>query len=381
MDNTLILRHQVLPSNAKPNGVYVPFDNVDFSLDFNGRAIVMNSIKVSGRVAPRQSGNKITANDFYYDETIGIHNFFDTISSSTERQGLLESIQEYSRYVGMKADTTMYKTTLGGNLSNTVELKCFDQEVSNALIRLREKNSPSGTGGGIIDDDLSFVMKPDIVFNNAIGQTDPQDVRISYNKTGSLMLSLRVARVNEALFGLGVDADTSFTLNDLKVEFLSVPDENPNNTVITEVKQHVKQTILSERSNLSVRVPMVATSFSASFLPVDEENLTEFNTHRRSAVNELRNLQFLFNNNTMELITYNIDDRAEILRHYLMSMGQGSRNMLEATNNSARKGYGIGLEFEPVDLTNNSFNVNLEAPNFVNNPHIIYGYFKGILVV
>jgi len=56
----------------------------------------MNSIKISGRVVVRKGGNKLTNTDVVgYDHSIGAHNFFDTITSSTEQQGVLETIQQY----------------------------------------------------------------------------------------------------------------------------------------------------------------------------------------------------------------------------------------------------------------------------------------------
>jgi len=380
MDNSLIVRHATVPVNAKPDNQYTPFDNIDFTLDFNGRAILMNSIKLSGRVGVRNGADRPT-DPVTLDESIGAHGFFDTITSSTESQGTLETIQEYARYVGMKSDTTKSVSDMGGNLSNVVELKTFNRQITGQMLMMGETSVPTEADGGKYDDDLSFVISPDIIFNNAQGATDPDDVRVSYTKTGSLKLSLRVARVNEALYGPGVGATTVFTLSDVKCHFLTLPDANPKNQVVSEVKAHVKQTILSTQSNLSVRVPMVATSFSATFLPAGDESQATTNVRRRRAVNDMDNLQFLFNNNTMELITYELNDRSEILRHYLASMGTGKKNQVAPYINSGQDGYGIGLAFQPIDLTNNSFNVNLEAESFQNNPHILYAYFKGILAL
>jgi hypothetical protein len=167
-------------------------------------------------------------------------------------------------------------------------------------------------------------------------------------------------------------------IQDAKVIFISVPDANPSNTTVHEVKNHVRQTILSGQTNLSLRVPMVATSFSASFLPANEENSTAINTHRRAYIQKMNDLQYLFNNNTMELITYNMDDQREILRHYLMSMKSAKNNQLLPASNNADSGYGIGLAFTPLDLTKNSFNVNMEAAEFNDTNYILYSYFKGI---
>jgi hypothetical protein len=378
MDNSLIVRHATVPVNAKPNNEYTPFDNIDFTLDFNGRAVLMNSIKLSGRVATTSGGED---DIFIYDETIGAHTFFDTITASTENQGIIETIQEYPRYVGMKSDATLNVSDMGGNLSNVIEMKTFNKQIVASNIGFGEASAPTGEDGGEITDPLSFVITPDIVFNNAQGATDASDVRVSYTKTGSLKLSLRVARVQDAFLSQIPDNNRQFALVDVKCHFLTVPDDNPKNQVVTQVKAHVKQTILSRQSNLSVRVPMVATSFSGSFLPINEVGTGAFNTHERRAINDMTNLQYLFNNNTMELITYELNDRGEILRHYLNSMGSGKKSQVAPYINSGRLGYGIGLEFQPTDLTSNSFNVNLEALTFQNNPHVLYGYFKGILAL
>lgn len=380
--NTLIVRHETEPVNAKTSGTYEPFDNIDFTLDFNQRAILMNSIKISGRVAVRKGGNKLTgAEQVLYDPTIGAHNFIDTITSGTERQGNLETIQQYSRYVGMKSDTTNYEIDSGSNLSNVVELKSYDLKTALLNINVREQNVPTGTDGGVVDDDLSFVIAPDIVFNNAQGATDPGDVRVSYTKTGSLRLSLRVARVADGLFGREMDNTVTFSLVDVKCQFLSMPDENPQNQVITEVKAHVKQSILSNQANLSVRVPMVAKSFSGTFLPISESGSLTENTQRREAINDMETVQFLFNNNTMDLITYELKDRSEILRHYINSMGSARKAQVNPVENSAGRGYGIGIEFNAVDLTNTSFNVQLSSPTFNSNNQLLFGYFRGVVAL
>lgn len=377
--NTLIVRHETEPVNARQNGSYDPFDNIDFTLDFNQRAILMNSIKISGRVAVRKGGNKLNNDEVLYDPTIGAHNFIDTITCGTEQQGVLETIQQYSRYVGMKSDTTNYETDTGTNLSRVVELKTYDIRTAFANLNIREANVPTGADGGVVDDDLSFVIAPDIIFNNAQGATDPSDVRVSYTKTGSLRLSLRVSRIADGLFGLGMDNTVSFSLVDVKCQFLSMPDENPQNQVITEVKAHVKQSILSNQANLSVRVPMVAKSFSGTFLPINESGSLTDNTQRREAINDMDTVQFLFNNNTMDLITYELKNRSEILRHYLNSMGSARKAQVNPVENSAGRGYGVGIEFSATDLTNNSFNIQLSSPTFNSKNQLLFGYFKGVV--
>lgn len=381
--NTLLVKHEVEPINAKSTGEYEPFDNIDFTLDFNNRAVLMNSIKISGRFAPRKGGNVITGADgvVLYDETIGAHTFFDTITSGTEQQGILETIQEYSRYVGMKSDTTVFETDSGSNLSSVVELKSYSRIRANINLVTAETNVDTDANGGTTRKDLSFVITPDIVFNNAQGAMNADDVRVSYTKTGSLRLSLRVARVNDVLYGTAVDNTFTYTLQDVKCQFLSMPDDNPSNQVVTEVKANVKQSILSNNSNLSVRVPMVAKSFSASFLPIQDAGSLTANTRRRDAINDMETVQYLFNNNTMDLITYELKDRSEILRHYYTSMGSARKGQLNPPKNSAKEGYGVGLEFQPVDLTNNSFNIQLTSPSFSTENKLLIGYFRGILAL
>lgn len=141
--NTLIVRHETEPVNAKTSGTYEPFDNIDFTLDFNQRAILMNSIKISGRVAVRKGGNKLTgAEQVLYDPTIGAHNFIDTITSGTERQGNLETIQQYSRYSIEQTKT-----------SNTTRLERRSSRLSTT--GADEVNSKGGTPGCTVSTALS----------------------------------------------------------------------------------------------------------------------------------------------------------------------------------------------------------------------------------
>lgn len=381
MDNIALLKHSVLPSNAKPQDSYEEFDSVDFNLDFNGRKMLANTVKISGRLSVTKNGADFTTLELVgFDETIGIHSFIDTVTTSTQLQGMLETLQEPARYVGMLADQNQTRMTLGGNLSNTVELKTFDSSIPPRMLLTRETNQAFGEANcGQIDKDLSFVFSPLCCLNSAVGVQNPSDVSISYNTTGTVHVSIRLARLSSALFGLNMDNTIDYALTDLKCHFISIAEDNVKNDVVLELKSHVRQTIQSANTNVSVRVPMVCNSFSASFLPAFMESDFEFNAYERSAINDMKRVEFLFNNSILELITYDLSEREEILRHYSSSLGTGRLNNLNPSFTNAGKNYGIGLNFDATDLTRNSFNLQLEAPSFGEQPFIIYCYFKGLM--
>ena len=382
-----IVYHSVQPSNSKTDGKYKSFDNVDFLLNFEGRKMLGNTLKISGRlIVNPTSGTAINNEQIMYDNGIGIHGAVENWVVSTDKQGQLEYLTEYGRYCGMVKDTTMTDDDCGANAENQVELRTYTFREARQRLIDADKPAVSGTNSyapAYADDEdfyaLSFSMRPQICLNTMT--SDAGMPSVSYTKTGQIRVSMRVARATSFLHGSGMTGTVDFSLKDLRAEFISVPEDNVSVPVSMRVKSHIKQTILSENTSVSVKVPMVADAVSCSFQEQARENTLLYCNSNRAQLVDVSRCEFSFNSNSQELVSYLLEDRVDILRNYGRSFGDKDNNSMQLQMINANKAYGVGVEFEPTDLTNKSFTIALQSGVNSTNPYVMYCYFHGLMTL
>jgi hypothetical protein len=235
------------------------------------------------------------------------------------------------------------------------------------------------TGASVsVNDQCSFSVKPMFCLNatSGVGSTDTS---ISYSKTGPVRVIFTLARIFNALHGADVVAGCTYELSDLRLEYTTVPEDGVKNTTMHRVKYHIRQSVLSSRSNVSSKVPAVVSGVSCSFVRSNQENSGIDNGLERQFLPLVDQLSFLFNNNTNEYISYKLDDREEILSRYIESMKKTGTNSMSLTLLKANESFGVGLYFggEMVDLSNQTFNISIvSADSSINtNPISMHLYF------
>lgn len=354
---------------------YTEYDDVDFVLTFLGKKLVANTLRLEGDVVVYKTGTTrpVRGDDIKIDPFIGAHTFFDSVKTTTQNQGNIENFQNYARYVRMKTESTQTRDDMI-NSYNACEMKCPDQSISKALIRGYTQRLLDDTDQTVVDNDFS--IKPDFCLNNVVPLTSKDRPEISYRETGSVRLSVSMARVFDTLYGKDVDSNCSYQIKNLKLSFITVPDDGVIYKKVLKTKLNIEQNIRSSLANVSTKVPAVVRSVSCSFLKQSNMNKAEPNHNRTEALPLMNEVTFIFNDSTNRYISYNLTDREEMLMRYLESFNNNGENMVHPNILRANKAFGLGLNLGTlVDFTNQKFNIQLNSGVSNTSPYQMFLYF------
>jgi len=360
--------NSVQPEALKDGG-YGEYDTCDFVLTFENQSLVLDSIKLEGDITINPILNNTGPNSASIDNKTGIHSVIDTISIDTQNQGSIEFLDEYPRYVKMVSETN-YSRSDYYNSQFLSELRC-DTEANGA--RYFNNSGGTGTAGDpYINYPPDFCFKPLCALNQSAG---PNKL-LGFNKTGSITLRLRFRRNNLVLYGQFLTANSSYTLNNLKLSYMTVPQMN-SDPVIMKTYYHLKQKLSTTLANLNTKVPKICYAVACSFYPEADLNFVNLNQNETVALNDVSEVVFMFNDSTNRLITYPLKTQEEIKDHYLESLSFTNHNSLTMTSD---KGYGIGLNFNGnVDLRNQK--INLQIKSNIQRPFFMYMYFLSMLEI
>ena len=364
-----ITYHRVIPENLKD--AYVEFDQVDFNMDFKDRALVLGSVRLEGEVRVTKGGatlETIPTQQINLDGMVGAHSFVENYTTSIKGGSIIENITEYPRYAKMAMTATAGRSDMN-NSNNVCELKAPLDDMTNQML---QGVVPKVQPGVALRLDPDFSIKPLICLNSGAGN-------LSEKKTGPIRLSLQLVRNNGALFGNDMDATVSYELRNLRLRFTSVPDEG-SGSVVLKTKLNIKQSLQSSFSNIQTKVPAVCTAVSVSFQEQANENTATNNNLALDKVPNLSQTQFLFNDSTNTLITYQIKNVSEVLQRYIDSFMDTGRNFLSLQNLANNNGFGIGLDLgQAIDLSNQKFSLQVDSDLSSATPLIAYMYFHSFI--
>ena len=376
--------HRILPQNAKDS--YSEFDVVDFNLSFPERSMVVGTLRLEGEVEVLVD-NAITLNQatattllinadklkINLDGDAGAHSFCEQITT-TVGGNVVEAIMDYPRYVKMSA-VAMTSPHDNNNSSNVCELKAPRSEITNNV--LKGELTPTAVtldDGSILRDNPDFSIKPRICLNGGRGF-------VPHRKSGDIQVSINLTRNFGALFGVDMASAVSYKLKDLRVTFNSIPDDGSNESVTLSRKLSVKQSIQSSLSNVNVRVPADCSAVSCSFNVQSQENSPKYNNLALHAVPNLTSTQFIFNDSTNSLVSYQIRNNAELIDRYIDSFVDAEKNNMSPVKVANNNGFGIGLNFDEVIPLGNGNKFSIELQSSVSNfsPLVMYMYFHSVL--
>lgn len=349
---------------------YEEYDSIDFKLNHLGYAMLPNSLRIMADVELYEGSTKIESGDdeVFYDALVGGHAFYDSFVVSTQNQGAVENFQNYARWVKMSRCGTMGKDDVFKSSMVCEMVAPLDRDTQNILQGYKLKDDTKV-------EDANMFIKPDICLNNMVGGA------VSYNKTGEITVSVRLARINSALFGADMDGNNySYKLKNIKVAYNTVPD-SPDFSGAVEmlIKSSVVQTINSSHSIIHVRTPITADSVVMSFITTGDDNMPVANALELQTIPEISRVEYQFNDNTNGLVSYDIDNAPE-MRHYteeaFKSTGKSSFSLAKVEN---RKGYAIGFLFGYKQLVNSKIAVvvNSSLSYDVN----AYVYLNGVIQI
>ena len=372
--------HQVEPLAVKSS--YTENEIVDFVLDFEGRMMNLNSIRLNGKLKVMDNGgNRIVAQDVKLSHSVGLHSVISSITTELQNGGVIENIgQDYPRLVKTVGVATLKDGDY--NMSNYVCEGRFNTDVPNQSVSQGQVAVRNGGNNANVAKDFEFSIKPMICLNRATGGN------LSYNKSGSVRLSFNLEKNLKALNG--VDCGTGgavayasngmkYELSDLKVSFYSDPDDGSNNPIQMRTTQIVKSVLSSATANVSSKVPMMCVGVSCSFLSQSSEFSFNLDTNAMEQPENIRQVQFLFNNASNQYISYALDSIEEIMSKGIDSIANTGHTNAQLSNLKANDAFILGCAFDDIiDLSNQQFNIQITSDITNANPFLLYQIFHGV---
>ena len=365
-----ILFHRSEVENSKSS--YSQHDTLDFFINAQSRALMKNSVRIEGElsITKNSPAAKIEiTDDINLDNVIGIHSVVDSVSVEFGNVGLVEQFSEYQRYVKMteigERDVNDYHSG-----KKMCELITPSERGTQSLTVGFTNLNNSAVAGDARNVDWSF--KPSISLNKMSDD-------LSFSKSGQIRLSLTLGKVSSVLYGTGCDANTNYTLSNVRVVYKTV--EDAMNPVEMRTILNLKSSINSQLSNTMSKVPAVVDGVSCCFLRQDKENDVKDCNSSMDVLPGINELQFLFQDSTSEYISYVIDKKSEMVDLFVNSLRNSGHN--QVNSNSSQMNFGIGLSFPPVDLSNQKFNIQINSKHSTLSqvPYIIYQYFHSFVSV
>ena len=369
-----IKHNSVEPLSKKAS--YGENENIDFTLDFENEKYVSNSLRISGEVKfETTTGNRVAdGDDVKFDGKSGAHSLFRQFTVEFERKGVINTFQNYGRLVRMKADCTKYYKDFFSSEA-VCELRApkdrFTQWITRGV-------GNEGVGGNTPNNFVnpSFYLKPLICLNEMSGN-------LSYGKSGQIKVSLETESFINTLYGADVAGTSNYKLYNLRLHYLTVPEDGIDEKVAMRTHHHVKQNLDSSHGVISTRVPAIADSVSCSFLKSKHQNNSGYNNVETEKIPELEEVQFLFNDQ-ITYIDFPIQNPVEVLDNYVNSMTKGNpgHNSSMPTDIDRDSGFGIGLYWGKfVDFTNNKYTMSIKSGISNVDNYEVFMYFHGLVAL
>lgn len=382
------LYHTITPENDNPSG-FSEFAMCDFVLNFPQRKLMTGSIRMTGNVTISDTTTNYSqaiANT-YIDPLVGAHGLFDQASTTFDNLGQIENVLEYARFVKAVESAKTSKSDLFKG-SKVCELKAPNDNWAKAVLKGLNTGMVEDVTTKIpaISDDPSFSIRPMICLNSA----SSQDGGLSFRKSGSVRITMRVNRALGCLYGpsIGKASGTtvsSITITNLKLHFCSVPDDGIDYPLTMSNTINIKSTVQSSFANVSCSVPAICRGVTGTFIRQDRENAGgSDNPLACENIPALSTLEFLYNNTiNNSLVSYQITDYAEILKRYVRSVSSSDHTnatMWEARHNDC---FGIGLDFDGgvVDLRKQRFAIQISSGISSVSPYTLNLFFHGLQTI
>ena len=368
--------HESSPENNNVNG-FTEFSSVDFVIDAPSRKLLKNSIRLEADVLVfATTGNRVDrTHKIQIDNKVGGHSFIEScVVSMPESKGVVQNAQEYSRHVQQIATSSYTKNDYFCSDLQAEMRGCLE---FNGKVNIQQVASDNTTGTQD-PTDPSFCIKPIICLNSSTGGN------YSFADNGHIRLSFNLAKVHNALHGADCVAGTTYTLKNMVVRYMTVPDDGKKEKMIMNSYAMVKNSIQSNSANISVRVPSNSVGgVSINFLEQSRESDLTSNSYALNPYPQFQEVNYGFSDSSSQFISYTITDLGDALHKGVESLKRGGANEVNMESYSANKGYILGLDFngDYIDLSSNKFSVNLKSNSSNLNPHLVYLYFHTLLVI
>jgi hypothetical protein len=380
-----VINHAVIPDLVKANNTYAPLDLLDFNLNFQGRKMLFGTVRFQAQISiPNVTGVIPVVDrpdvqfDIKFDSMTGAgHSVIDTITTNVLNVGQVEDIQQYNRYHAMIMNATQSRNDTM-NSYNSCEMKAPSDLYTPMMLKgVRTKLPREEFSDYTVPPDFS--VKPSFCLNRTTA-VDSDDNSVSFSKTGTVRISILLARTLDVLFGNNVSGVTTYQLINPRIIYQSIPDDGKQAKLQMRVEYGLRTSINSADTVISTRVPAVADGCSISFIPTSHESTAEYNNLAQETLPALSELVFLWNNASNAMVTYTIRDPVEVADRYIESLKSAGHNNASLQQLKANSSYGVGLYFGTfVNLANQSFNIQMACGVQNGNPFTAHLYFHGLI--
>lgn len=385
-----LVYHEIKPSNdIQGTSGFSEYNTIDFNVVASGRALMLGSIKLAGQLIVNTAGSGTggtrtdRTKDIKLDNKIGAHAVFASFQSEITtgpNAQVLENCQEYARYCALLNIATEKETDVC-DLQDLCQLKgAFE---ANGATNLGQQFTNTANGQCVPDDDPTFCIHPKICFNSPVGSK-----LYSFDKLGNIKISCNLARTVNALYGQDMDANVNYSLHNVRLLFMSVPDTVPQSPLLMDSYSMIKSTMVSPQVNVQSRVPArKVKSVSIVFLRQKQESSLKQNTNELQQLPQLDEVSYSFQDTLTNYITYNITDLGDALKRGIESVpgadANPRNNMVQPDNQAGQKGYILGTDFdgEFIDLSSQKFGFLCKSKfdNMNNDQRLVYLYFHNAL--
>lgn len=367
--------HSLNPSNDASD--FSEFDSIDFELNVPNRKLLKNSIMFECELKHvfKTGTTSVTVGDrIGLDPRVGYHGLFESWNTSANSVGQIENINSYGRYVASISTATLDEGDFC-NVFHQAEGKCLTQDSGCYNVQPIRLRNDTGVNVTVPQD---VCVMPKIALNSMAGDD------YSFDKNGSIRLSTNLARNNNFLSG-GSFADTSYQIQNVRLKFITVPDDGKQGKMLLNSVVSVKSAINSQAVNMVFKVPAKACNgVVINFIQQNRENTNGENSYALENLPNLLSLQMLLNSNTQQGISYEVLDKGEMIKNGIDALSESGHSQASASKIAFNQGFLIGQAFEEyIDLSNQSISINLkhEAPNISTEPRIAYLYFLNLVEV
>ena len=388
-----ILHHRVIPTSASES--YTPNQTVDFHLQVPGRKLINNSVRIEGTVTVlRSDGTTIItqADNVKLDAFTGAHAFVAQISSEVESKGMIETLNNYPRYVAVSAKASMSPDdTL--SMKMQAEMRCGGRSDNGkyALQRVITR-SQSGTGtppvvnGAASSEPASFSFKPMCAINRASGND------YSFDRLGFMRLSLILAQNRDAIFGfdsattggaVNLRKPCTYTLSNLALRFSSIPEDGDSSPALYRSYFSTINSISSTASSFVSRVPSKRVNGVTNvFIKQSDARSFDQNSQDLQMVPQFESTEFLFANSVSSGIEYRITDEGESIQRGIDSLSATGHSNVSTQTLQSNDCYVLGYNFDSyMDLSQQLFSQRLvlASTTITSEPMDCCSYFGSLL--
>lgn len=362
---------------------YSPNTNVDFILNLEDEKLISGNVHLTGEIAVYQTGTTAVANgiDVQYDGYVGFHGILRDIQTEFRSLGVIESFQNYPRYVKMKALATIGTDAIGMESNTSVEGRLPAPDQTRTLVRGQDVGAQSSY--------IPFSITLDNVLNNASGP-------ISSTASGQIRIRIRLAPNEEFLFGNAWDAlSPNYLLRNLKLNYQTMPDDGILKPVLMTYYTTWRGVLETSNQNLSTFVPGACDSVHISFIKQTDEQTRARNylacqpplgvPPGKTATEQsygLERLDYAVNDVDTALLGWTMEYRDEMVYNGLRSFQAPPTRYARLLDLMKRHpdpdGYVLGIPFgTPINFSNNKFAADMQsAITSSANYTAAYFYFR-----